>query len=246
MRKALKILVGVVLASLPLLVVNAGPPQARMAEKLIDCGIAGSKDGVVITKVTVGDTAVPCMAAPGPPNGKGPYQPAPPFQADDDWLESVKIYLFNRTNKTIVWAGINIGFPQTGDGLSPATKQRVYSIIVGRRPVVANFSYRTGEQMLQHDIPLAFAGEQTQVIRLSEYIDQIRSATQDVLSAGVMSIRIDPLSFIFEDGMECGPGGNFATPDQEHPGKWKPMPGDYFPGNVHANWPPERIGTGHE
>ncbi|MGD0870210.1 MAG: hypothetical protein ABSB88_11705 [Bryobacteraceae bacterium] len=242
MFRSLKLLGGSALALALLLVMASVPATAAQAERQIDCGVAVTNDGVVITRVTVGNVVVPCMAAPGPPDGRGPYQSAPPFQADDDWLQNVTIYLFNRTNKTIVWAGVQIGFPQTGDGRSPATPQHTYNITVGRRPAVANFSPRTGQPMPLHDIPLSFAGGRTQAIRLSEYIDQIRYTIQDALFAPVTSIRINPAYFIFDDGMSWSPGGHFATPDQEHPGKWKPMPHDYFPGNVHANWPPDRIG----
>jgi len=229
-----------------LLTAAAAPAWTAQAERQIDCGVAVTNDGVVITRVTVGHMIVPCMAAPGPPDGRGPYQPAPPFQADDDWLQNVTIYLFNRTNKTIVWAGVQISFPQTGDGLSPSTAQRTYHISLGRRPAVANFNPRTGEPMRLEGTPLSFAGVGTLAIHLGDHSDQIRNHIQDVLPGPVTKIRINPGEFIFDDGMSWTPGGHFSVPDQDRPGHWRPMPYEYFPGNVHANWPPDRISIGRE
>jgi len=229
-----------------LLVVSATVMLAAQGEKKIDCGVAVSNDAVVITKTTVKERVVECMAAPGPPNGRGPYQKAPAFLADDDWLENVTIYFFNRTNKTIVWAGILIGFPQTGDGGSPATAQRTYSIELGHRPAIANFNPRTGQQMRNEGVPLAFGREQTLLVRLSDHIEAIRENIRDRLFVPVTAIEITPIQFIFDDGMSWSAGGQFTMPDEEHPGKWKHLPFTFFPGDVRANWPPEGIGKGRK
>jgi hypothetical protein len=229
-----------------LLVVSATVMLAAQGEKKIDCGVAVSNDAVVITKTTVKDRVVECMAAPGPPNGRGPYQKAPAFLADDDWLENVTIYFFNRTNKTIVAADIIIGFPQTGDGGSPATAQRSYTIILGRRPTIANFHFRTGKQMPNDGTPLSFRKEQTLAVHLRDHIEAIRENIRDRLFVPVTEIMINPIQFIFDDGMSWNGGGQFSVPDEEHPGKWKHLPFTFFPGDVRANWPPEGIGKGRK
>jgi len=98
-----------VLASLPLLVVNAGPPQARMAEKLIDCGIAGSKDGVVITKVTVGDTRCPAWRRRVRPTGRAPTSQLP-RSSGRRLARECERSTFSTGQQDIVWAGINMDF----------------------------------------------------------------------------------------------------------------------------------------
>ena len=182
----------------------------------------------------------------GRPTGADLTQPVPPFQPGDDWLQNVIIYLFNRTNKTIVHAAVLIDFPQTGDGSSPATATRSYNIGLGLRPAVANFSPRTGKPMPQDAPPLLFPGGQTLAIPLHDHADRMWDSVRDKLSAPITRIKIELAYFVFDDGMSWSQGGHFSVPDQEHPGKWRPMPDDYFPGNVHANWPPDRIGAGQK
>jgi hypothetical protein len=246
MLKAFGILGGSVLAFVLPLVIAAAPARAAQAERQIDCGVPVSNYAVVVVKVTLGDTVVPCYGEHGPPNRMGPFQPAPPFQADDDWLRNVTIYLFNRTNKNIVWAQLRMGFPQTGDGLTTATAQRTFSMALGRRPAVANLDPHTGQPMPPEGTPLSFAAGQTLPIRLGDYSDEIRNHIRDVLPAPVTKITFSWGFFIFEDGMSWSPTAQFGVPDPDRPGYWKSMPFDYFPGDVHANWPADRIKVGRE
>jgi hypothetical protein len=44
-------------------------------------------------------------------------------------------------------------------------------------------------------------------------------------------------AFYFADGMEWGLG-RYSVPDPDHPGKFKPLPANYFPGKRGRNWPP--------
>jgi len=228
-----------------LALIITAPAMAAQAERQIDCGIAITNDAVVITKVTLGTKEVPCMWSPGPPNGRGVYQPAPPFQADDDWLQNVTIYLFNRTNKSIAWVWVDIGFPQTGDGLSQATSQRTYQIILGQRPDAANFDPRTGQPMPVQGTPLSFAPGQTLEIHLGEHFDRIKERTRDRLFAPLTSVRVSPVHAFFVDGMGWNPS-SYQVPDPEHHGKWIHMPMGYFLGNASANWPPATIGKSRE
>lgn len=218
---------------------------AAQGDRQVDCGIATSSDAAVISKITVGNARVQCMWSP-PLNSDrgGRFQGPPRFQAGDSWLQEVTIYLLNRTNKTIVYAELNVGlFPQIGNDGSPAPPQQRYSVILGRRPEVANFSSRTGEPMPQHGLPLTFTSNQTQVVRLSDYTDEIANIIRRTQMGTVNSISVLPTYFVFDDGMSWNPGGRFQVPDEEHHGKWKLMPGDYFPGDVRANWPLDRLGA---
>jgi len=231
---------GVGALSLVLLPVIAGAPaRAAQAERQLDCGVPVRNQAVVIAKVTLGDTEVFCHGVL-PQNGPGPWQRAPAFMADDDWPQNLTIYLFNRTDKTIVWGMITLGFPQTGDGSTRATAMRTFELTLGRRPAIANLD-RAGRPMPVEGAPLSFRGERALAVHLGDYISQIQHRISDVLPVPVTTISVISSMFIFEDGMRWSSGAQFAVPDQDSPGRWKPMPFGYFPGDVHANWPVKRI-----
>jgi len=65
-------------------------PRGR-SERQIGSGVAITNDAVVIAKVTLSTSVVPCMWSRGRPTGR-PYQPVPPFQPGDDWLQNVTIH----------------------------------------------------------------------------------------------------------------------------------------------------------
>jgi len=230
MLKAFKLVCGCALLFALLLMLTGASALAAQGGRQIECG-AATFDAVIVAKVTVGDMAVPCMPSPGP---DGKFHEAPPFQADDDWLQNTTIYLLNRTEKPIAWFLVDIAFPQTGDG-SKAMPQRTYQLTMGRRPSINNLDVdpRTGKRLDQTArIPLEFAGYRTLAIRLADHIEGIQSRIQDKLSVPVTKIRIGLSAFIWEDGMEWNQGGFFQFPDTAHPGQWMMMPREFFPGDL--------------
>jgi hypothetical protein len=224
-------------ALVPVILLGCLPGIAATAERQIDCGAPNSRSAVVVTTVTVGNLDVPCHAVHGP---AGSFQPAPPFQADDDWLKDTTVYLFNRTNKTIAHVWITISFPQTGDGMSQATSITAYYIMLGRRPPVANFDSRTGKQLPAEGIPLDFGPGETLGIRLGAYYEEMQRALQDRLFVPLSKVHVYLEVVTFEDGMRWG-GGAYSIPDPERPNQWKRMDLTYFPGDRYANWPPSKI-----
>ena len=58
--------------------------------------------------------------------------PVAPFLADDDWVQNLTVYLFNRTNQTIVQGVLNFSFPETLD--YAAHRGPVFQLQLGRIP----------------------------------------------------------------------------------------------------------------
>ncbi len=191
-------------------------------------------DAVMITRITVGATDVQCGLVVGP----GQVQPVAPFQAGNDWLQNMTIFLFNRTDKAIVAAHLTLGFPDTGDGRTRG--QRVYPMQLGRRPEVDSINARTGQPIRQglNLKPLAWEPGQTLVVHVGDYIDEIKGQVEnDMPLSAVTKLRIHIGPFFFSDGMRWYLG-YFAVPDPEHPGKFKNLPDAYFPGSQYQNYPP--------
>ena len=51
---------------------------------------------------------------PGTSAGAHEVRAGKPFQADEDWLKNMPIFLKNRTDKVIVRADVQLWFPDTG------------------------------------------------------------------------------------------------------------------------------------
>lgn len=206
--------------------------------KLVRCGPQTRMDAVVVTKVTVAGQEVQCGLTLGPKD----TQPVTPFQAGNDWLKQMDVYLFNRTNKMIVWVDVPLGFPETGSGRTRAEPQCIYSMLLGRTPAVDAFSHRTGKpfavavQLRQ----IAFAPGQTLVLHVADYFDKIRDyVEQHMLLSGITKVVVHMGTFYFADGMRWQAGGGFSVPDPDHPGGFRHLGiGHFFPGRPSHNWPP--------
>jgi hypothetical protein len=223
----------------PLLLFVAGSPTQGMAADLarqVQVEPQHRNDGVMITKITVGDFDVQCGLIIGPRE----VQPIASFQAGDDWLQNMTVYLFNRTARTMVTGGIVLGFPELGDGRTQA--QPVYNISLGQKPQAAAFDGRTGKPVSQEGRkPLTFAPGQTLVIHIGDYMTGIRETIESRTNLSMISkVFIYNGSFFFEDGMEWG-AGCFRLPLPDRPGVFRCIPdADYFPGNMYKYWPPPR------
>lgn len=205
---------------------------AWAGDKLIQVDGQHRHDAVVITKVTYGNSEVDC----GLVVSSTALQPVIPFQAGDDWLQDVTVYLLNRTDKMIVFAQTTLAFPETGDG-SFQRPMRVYNVTLGRLPPNAAFSGRTGQPLPQNPNlqAIAFAPGEVLPVHLGDYINQIRTSADNVPFTALTKLTVRRSFFVFEDGMRWN-GGAYSVPDPERPGKWKPLDAAYFPGT--PVWPP--------
>jgi hypothetical protein len=214
---------------------TAAQANPYLGEKIVQVGPQTRVNAVMITRVTVGDQEIMC----GLMAGARSVQPVKPFQADQDWLKSMTIHLYNRTNKTIAFIDLPLGFPDTGNGRTEP--QWIYHLQLGRIPAVDAYSGRTGKPIAIDAklMPLGFGPEQSLTVHVADYIDQIRSYVQGrMLLSGVTKLVIHGGTVFFDDGMRWQAGGGYSVPDPRHPGQSNTVGRDYFPGIRYRSWPP--------
>jgi hypothetical protein len=236
MPKRLKVAGGSGLAFVVLLSLAAryAKPEAAaaQAERQIQIPQAKKNEPVVISKITLGDVVVQSLRVIKAV-GVAP-DPITPFQADDDWVQNLTVYLLNRTNQTIVHLTVNFSFPETGDGHT--VPRRGYMLNLGRVPPPAAFD-RNGKPLQQRpeSQPISFRPGQELAIRLGDYIDRIETNVQHVMPlAALTRLNVDLISVFFADGMQWG--GAFRVPDPQT-FTWRRLGPDYFPGDMDRKWP---------
>lgn len=198
---------------------------AADADKQVNCNIWTDTDAVLVSDVTVGNSHVQCYWSPGP---SGKYEPPPMFRGGDDWLKDLVITLINRTNKTIVYGLVGLGFPE-------AQPERTVNIPFGRIPAIAAFD-RTGKPLRQEgQRPLVLPPGKMLIFKASEYADTLKAALDGSFEP-ITKVTVHLVSFYFEDGMHWNQG-SYSSPDPVHPGQMKHVNTDYFPGNRYRNRP---------
>lgn len=215
--------------------VGAPPGQSEETRTVDIVNPQNRMDGVIITKITVGNQQI----QPGVSSGAREDKIGQMFLADDNWLKNMSITLMNRTDKIIVRASIELYFPDTGDG-SPSRPVTSFPITLGQLPEIDSFTSK-GEKRRPETSrkPLFWTPGQTLVIRLTDYIDEIQSVVEEKTSfSQVTRVAIDRILFFFADGLRWGTLEGFAMPDPNQPGKYTNMGPRYFPGNPTQNLPP--------
>jgi hypothetical protein len=238
MFKRLKVVGGSVLAFSLLVIlatryVKPEGAEAAQTERQVQLPITSKDLPVVITSVTLGDTVVQAGRFQKP---RPTLDPTTPFQADEDWIRNLTIHLFNRTDRTIVFARIMLIFPETGNGVD--RPYRVYNLDLGRMPAGTTFLGNGQFYSESPDrVPLSLGMRQTLAVALGDHIDRIRAGVERAIPlATATKLKIDLHQFYFTDGMRWAAGG-FEDPDPEHPGKWTLKGRAYFPGDRNTNWP---------
>lgn len=216
---------------------QAALAQLTDSEKLVRANDpAQITDAVMITDISVAGKSVDCGLFVKPPDI---VQPVAPFQAGNDWLQKMTISLFNRTNKTIVFGAINLNFLDTGNCRTlPCAAEQIH---IGQLPAVDAYNGRTGKPLKpQHPErqPLDWKPGQTLTVHVGDYMDEIKRNVEDfmpVTAVSKVAVHIGP--FFFADGMRAF-GPDYSVPDPAHPGRYKYLPHNYFPGRREYNWPP--------
>jgi hypothetical protein len=216
----------------------AASTTGTLGTKTVDINKQTRMDPVTVIKVTVGDQQI----QPGVSTaGVRLVRAGTPFQADEDWLNNLSIVIRNRTDKAIVRAEIELFFPDTGDG-GPGKPVTAYTITLGQRPESGAFTSDGRKLSRQLDKkPFFFAPEQTFVVQLADYFDEIRSAVEEkTIVSEITRLVIQRTQFFFEDGMRWNDLYGFGIPDPNHPGQFTNMErATYFPGNPAMHLPPE-------
>ena len=213
----------------------------QASEKLVSANdVEQIHDAVLISNIAVAGKPIECGLFVMPP---AVIQPIAPFQAGSDWLRQMTISLVNRTNKTIVFGSILVHFLDTGN-CSSAQPCVGAALSFGQRPLIDSYNSRTGQLMRPEPFerpPIEWQSEQTIVVRVSDYLDEIESnlshAPTPLRATDITKLKVYRGSFYFSDGMQWNLG-RFSVPDPERPGKFKELPTTYFPGRRGHNWPP--------
>jgi hypothetical protein len=219
-------LVAAILACLFLPALVAGGKS--LGTKTVDVDwLITKRDAVTITKVIVAGQEI----QPGSATAAHEDKPGTPFQADEDWLKTMSIFITNRTDKVIVCAQVNLWFPDTGDGTAgrPVT---VYAVTVGQRPEWAKY-YRSGKKMTPDTKTALFlAPGKTLEIKVAEYIDEMQSVVEErLLFSQVTRVNISRSNIYFADGMRWdGAAASYYVPDLSQPGHYTKLDDTYFPG----------------
>jgi len=163
-----------------------------------------------------------------------------PFQAGNDWLKDMTIYVKNRTDKTVAWLSLSLRFPETGNGRTEPVW--IYHVQLGRLPAVDVASIRTKDgkplRIGSNAKPLDLQPGQEIVVHVGDYIDKIKAYVETAMPLFyVTKCDVSADDCAFDDGMRWA-GGAFSVPDPAHPGKWMYFPSGYFPGNPRQYWPP--------
>jgi hypothetical protein len=217
----------------------AGATHAQLTgERLVRVTqISQITDAVMISNVAVGGRTIECGLWIKPPLV---IQPFIPFEAGGDWLQQMTISLINRTNKTVVFGRVIFHFMDAGD-CSSARPCPEALLEVGQIPAIDAYDGRTGQPMrrVHPERPaLDWGPEQTIVVHVSDYMPEIEASLANFLPvSAVTKVNVYRGDFYFADGMQWNLG-RYSAPDLDHPGKFKPLAADYFPGKRGRNWPP--------
>jgi hypothetical protein len=239
MFKRLQTVAGSCLAFSVLLGLAAPYSQAQaaaaQAQRQVELHIANNSEAVVVTRITLGDVVVQ-QGRFIKPRGTAP-DPVTPFLADDDWVQNLTVYLLNRTMRTIVYASFNISFPETTDRTTDPPFRAIFLLNLGRiPPSVFVDSKGMPARSRQDRAPLLLRPGREIAIHLGDYIDQIKAEVERVRPlAALTTMYVNLTRLYFADGMRGGLGG-FAVYDRQN-NTWQRMDPDYFPGNMHSNWP---------
>jgi hypothetical protein len=206
--------------------VNSESVAAAPGWKVAITGPQPRNAPVVVTKITLGDVLVQ----------KGRFakaraeaeDPITRFQANDDWVERLSIYLLNRTDKSIVHGFVSFTFPDaSGAG---------YQLELGNIP--AGFAFSKAGKAVVRPVaaPFLLGPKQVTAIHLRDYIEKIRERVElQAPLSRVSEMHVLPGGFDFQDGMRWA-GANYELMD---PGThtWRSLDRNYFPGNMDLYWP---------
>jgi hypothetical protein len=210
--------------------------QSTNDEKIVRAlNVQHINDAVMLTDIAVGGKSINCGLFIKP---RRVIQPVEPFHAGPDWLQDMTISLLNRTNKTIAFGELSLFFLDTGDCKSLPCASAI--IHVGRLPAIDAYSGNGKPLRVEHpERPeLDWKPDERMVISMRDYSDKIEQAVSHLMSVtSVRNVAVYLSEVLFKDGMRWQ-SGDYSTPDPDHPGRFKSLPDDFFPGKRGHNWPP--------
>jgi hypothetical protein len=155
--------------------------------------------------------------------GNAELVPNVPFQADDQWLNSLSVVLRNTTRRTkIVEVALRLSF---ADPYVAQVAPPTYDIHIGQMPEHALYN-RSGSRFSQQSTEiLDLSPGQELTIPLSRFMPKIQAALQAGVATDVRNCVVRVGIIYFEDGTRWYPD-TFERPDPAVPGKYIPMTRD--------------------
>jgi hypothetical protein len=235
-----KSLISVMIPAIATIWPAIGAVGAFAAERQVEVQKQTPDDAIVISRVRLGDSELRC-GLPITRSEQPRYQSIVPFEAGSDWLGNLKIDILNRTDKTIAYLQIYLGFPETGDGLTRETAGLNHYITRGRIPAQANLPPRPPDLSRA---PISLLPGQTLHIQLSDEVEILRESLgkfpkRPLSFASVTKCFIGRAGVYFDDGMSWHVH-EYSIPDRELPGKFQNLESGFFPGDRMRYWPRAR------
>ena len=185
----------------------------------------------MITRVTYKDVTVQTFRSIKPDGA--PQDPVTLFLAGDDWVKDITVYLFNRTNQTIVQGAFNFSFPETTNWSTHF--RAVFPLNLGRIPDWALYDHgRAVRQVQGSKQPLSFGPGQIMAIHLGDYIEKIKADVEPTRPlAALTQMEIGLAGFFFTDELEWS--GSFRVLDPQTL-TWV-RKSEFYPGDQDSRWP---------
>jgi len=213
---------------LAMLALSPAYSAETVTERRVEVPLTVRWSPVVVTKVTLGDTIVQA----GRMLRGVMADPVTPFQAGDDWIQNLTLHLYNRTNKSIVYAELHLVFQEARE-----VRPDLAGIVPLRLGRIPRTDAGTPRQQLPGPQQISFSPGHTMVVRLSDHIVQIRVLLQRIMplaTATKLKVVLDHI--YFADGMHSL-RDTYRIADTPKPGKEQRMEPNYFPGDMNLSWP---------
>ncbi len=176
-----------------------------------------------------------------PPRPTRPWLLAFRFEAGDDWLKNLSIYVADRTSEKIVRMLMAVNFPEVKQ-TSGKVSVLGAGVMIRFGGLPASVAYDTNGNPLHHgdeqslelrsgyETPLSFARDEA----------TLRNAVEKWQPFSTVSLcYVTFANVTFADGMSWGEAG-YSRPDPDHPGRYILMDKNYFPAPAKLSVPLHR------
>ena len=164
--------------------------------------------------------------------GNAEVKPDVPFLAGDEWFNDLSVVVKNLSSKKIVFAGIQVDFPETGDGrLHPVVGDQSS---LGQTPEHGMYSSITGQKLtepVRDPILLEPGAEVTIPVIENDHRISVKAMLEAKLPLSkVTTCLVGLREFYFEDGTRWS-HGVYYRPKPGVPGKFIVIPIEEFNGH---------------
>jgi hypothetical protein len=189
-------------------VVYAGSGDAT-APRAVQIERSTGQDPAKIVRVMIGNREV---------------KPGVTFQSGDEWFKDLSVVIRNLSSKKIVFARVQVYFPETGDG-TPERPRVGDQSSVGQIPENGRYSGVTGQKLedAPRDPIVVEPGQELTVPVIShfgdDHFDNVKSSIESRQPLSSIATCVVGLATLyFDDGTKWA-AGHYYRPDPNTPGK---------------------------